>query len=40
MELASIILGLEASGLFLMAVVSVLLIIREVREARRKPPID
>ena len=38
MEIASIILGLEASSLLLMAIVSVLLIIREVREARQKPP--
>lgn len=40
MEVASVLVGLEIFNLLLTSVVSILLIVRQVREARRKPPLN
>lgn len=40
MEVASVLVGLEIFNLLLTSVVSILLIVRQVREARRKRPLN
>ena len=40
MDLAAILLGISCTDTIVMLVITILLLIREIREARQKPPLS